>query len=573
MLIDATHNRFNLISQLPDMKLSVYLSLLIVSAAILYSCSDMSTSTGIDPTKQQLSDYVNPFIGTGGHGHTFPGATLPFGMVQLSPDTRLEGWDGCGGYHYTDSIVYGFSHTHLSGTGVSDYGDILLKPCIGAVHLDNGYNSSPSEGYASYFKKTSEKASPGYYRMFLDEGIDVELTATTRAGMHSYTWEEGENPHVILDLLHRDQLIDASMVMKDAQTIYGHRSSNAWANDQRVYFWMTFSRPYTVIEKMETEVTPRPGEFSTVPTKAALSFDFSDLDPDEERIVTIAVGISAVGYEGAQKNLVEEMNKMSFEDIHDQAIAQWEKELHKIEVTDESEDNKEIFYTSLYHTMIAPNTYSDVDGQYRLPIPKAVANDGPSHRIGSLPEGDQQYTVFSLWDTYRATHPLFTITQQERTGQFIRTFLRQYKTGGQLPVWELASTYTGCMIGYHSVPVIADAYAKGITDFDTALALEAMTHSAEMEVLGLPTYMDKGFMATGDEPESVSKTLEYAYDDWCIADFASRLGNEKIATNPQMDFCRDDQTVDGMVPSVRRRSTLTIPRPMDGNTVWPFRKT
>jgi predicted alpha-1,2-mannosidase len=467
------------------------------------------------------ANFVNPFIGTGGHGHTFPGATRPFGMVQLSPDTRLEGWDGCSGYHYTDSIVYGFSHTHLSGTGVADYCDILLKPCNGTAYFNNGYQTYVDSGYCSFFSKNSEIAEAGFYSVELDEGIKVELTTTERAGFHRYVFEDATNAHVMLDLSHRDKPLDIKFEPIDEFTVQGMRRSQSWADDQFVFFYIQFSKPISEIEtKLEVFDFLEGGE--PFPSKSRLSFDLDDGDT-----LLIKVGISAVDVSGAKSNLETEIPTWDFDEIRLESKQAWNQELSKIAVEGDEQD-KTIFYSALYHTMIAPNLFSDVDGRYRKMIRKDTLKRASG--IGQLRERENQYTIFSLWDTYRATHPLYTIIDQDRTNQFIQTFLRQYQDGGQLPVWELAGNYTGCMIGYHSVPVITDAYMKGINDWDASLAMEAMQHSATLPHLGLPPYIQKGFISTGDEPESVSKTLEYAYDDWCIAKMADKLGKSEVAS-------------------------------------------
>jgi predicted alpha-1,2-mannosidase len=453
----------------------------------------------ISSTQDSYTQYVNPFIGTGGHGHTFPGATLPFGMMQLSPDTRLTGWDGCSGYHYTDSIIYGFSHTHLSGTGVSDYGDLLLMP--------HSKTQTPSLEYTTYnssFDKKTEQATAGYYEVVLKEGnINVALSTTARCGMHQYTFPKGGLQNVLLDLQHRDQLLAANLEIVDEQTVRGMRRSNAWATDQHFYFYLQFSKPFTkqTFLKNEKEET----------VNAQFSFD------NAEQELFVKVGISSVSMEGAQKNLEQEIPDWNFETVKKAAKETWEKELKKVAVEGGTNDQKTIFYTALYHSFLAPNLFMDVDGQYR-------GTDLKVHQA----EGFDNYTIFSLWDTFRGTHPLYTILQRKRTADFINTFLAQYQQGGQLPVWELSGNYTGCMIGYHSVSVIADAYAKGIQDFDTQLALEAMQHSATQDHLGLSFYKEKGFMACDEEAESVSKTLEYAYDDWCIAQFAKATGKDAI---------------------------------------------
>lgn len=488
-------------------------SALLLSLVFIHSCKEIEKEEG-------MTKYVDPFIGTGGHGHTFPGATRPFGMVQLSPDTRLEGWDGCSGYHYTDTVVYGFSHTHLSGTGVGDYCDILLKPCIGEIQFENGYKTDPSNGYASHFNKETEIAKAGYYSMELDEGIKVELTATERAGMHRYTFENSDNAHVILDLLHRDKLLGSELEILNDSTVRGMRRSSSWAQDQHVFFHMEFSRPFMESELVKDSLATKPMTMEELATKAAFRFAMND---GEELLVR--VGISAVDKEGAEKNLDAEIRDWNFDGVKERAELAWDKELSKIKVKGKN-DHKTIFYTALYHTMIAPNLYSDIDGRYRKMVRLDTVQQ--DNQIGQLEEGENHYTIFSLWDTYRATHPLYTIIDEKRSNEFIRTFLRQYVDGGQLPVWELAANYTGCMIGYHSVPVIADAYFKGIDDWDTELALEAMQHSATMPHLGIPSLQKKGFIPTGDEPESVSKTLEYAYDDWCIAMMAKAENETEV---------------------------------------------
>lgn len=443
---------------------------------------------------EELLGYVNPFVGTGGHGHTFPGATAPFGMVQLSPDTRLEGWDGCSGYHYTDSVVYGFSHTHLSGTGVSDYGDVLLMPNTGNVQFDNGYKTGVDSGYASRFAKSTEKASPGYYAVSLqDYNIDVELTASPRAGMHRYTLPGGEF-HVMLDLEHRDMLLDYQLTQTGPEEVSGFRFSKAWAVDQRIFFVAEFSKPISKVA------------FNEKKTKAAIHFE-----PTTELIVR--VGISAVSVENARENLHAEIDHWDFDRTRSETEKLWRAQLGAIEVEGGTSEERAVFYTALYHTMLAPNLFSDVNGEYR-------GMDGQFHRANH-----NVYTVFSLWDTFRALHPLFTIIERERTTDFIKTFLLHYEQGGRLPVWELAGNETDCMIGYHSVPVIVDAYAKGIQDFDAQALLNAMDDVATMDHFGLQSYQSNGCILAGDEPESVSKTLEYAYDDWCIAEFAKMLGD------------------------------------------------
>ena len=452
---------------------------------------------------QQLLSYVDPFIGTGGHGHTYPGATMPFGMMQLSPDTRLDGWDGCSGYHYSDAHIYGFSHTHLSGTGVSDYGDILLMPTNKQV-FNNGADGK--EGYKSKFSHDREIAAPGYYSVHLDDtDIDIELTVSKRSGIHKYTFPSAENQFVILDLLHRDKVLDANIEKISDTELVGYRFSEAWATDQRLFFSIKTSHSFSDV----LQSPPKKGMAGA--QKIALNF----INPNNEPVY-IKIGISAVDIEGAKKNLETEIGDKSFEQIKKVAQDIWEKQLEKIIIESEDTTYKTNFYTALYHTMIAPNIYQDVDGRYR----------GMDMKIHESKE-HTHYTVFSLWDTYRAAHPLYTLIEQERTNDFIKTFIKKYEHGGIMPIWDLAGNYTGCMIGYHAVPVIADAYLKGIRDYDVDKAFEAMQHSATRDKLGLDSYKKFGFIPVEKESESVSKTLEYAYDDWTIAQIAKSLGKKK----------------------------------------------
>ena len=450
--------------------------------------------------------FVNPMIGTGGHGHTFPGTSVPFGMVQLSPDTRLDGWDGCSAYHDSDSVIYGFSHTHLSGTGCSDYGDILLMPAVGPVKLA-GY------GYKATFRKTSEAASPGYYQVTLHRpNILAELTATARTGMHSYTFPASDYASIILDLVHRDKVLESGLKIVSNSEIEGFRVSQAWAARQMIYFVIKFSRPFSscAIESNEEPLPADVREASGTSLRAGFRFI-----TEMGETILVKVGISGVSIEGARKNLEAENSGWDFGKVKNDAVSLWNRELGKIKVEDGSAEQTKVFYTALYHTMIQPNIYNDVDGQYR-------GRDLKLHKT----EGFDYYTVFSLWDTYRAAHPLYTIIDQKRTVDFINTFIRQYEEGGTLPVWELSSNETGCMIGYHAVPVVADAYLKGINGFNAEKALEAMKHSAELDHLGLKYLKTKGYIPADQEGESVSKTLEYAYDDWCIATMAKAMGKE-----------------------------------------------
>jgi predicted alpha-1,2-mannosidase len=475
--------------------------LLIVFVAQLISCTTEKPD--------ELINFVNPFIGTGGHGHTYPGASMPFGMVQLSPDSRLSGWDGCSAYHYSDSVIYGFSHTHLSGTGVSDYGDVLLMPTTDDYQF---INADAEYGFESAFQHKNEIAEPGYYRVLLDRyQIMAELTASKRTGMHRYTFPKCDNAHIVLDLKHRDKVILSSIKVVGNQEVVGMRQSKAWAKHQYVYFVIQFSTPFNKAQIISNDSLKAQNEMVEGENLKAI-FDFS---VEDQEAIIVKVGISAVSIEGARKNLEKENPDWDFEKVRKQAQESWENELEKIRIEGATQKQKEVFYTSLYHAYLNPNLFMDVDGKYR-------GTDGKVHQTKDF----TNYTVFSLWDTFRATHPLFSITQQKRTNDFVKTFLHQYENGGQLPVWELAGNYTGCMIGYHSIPVIVDAYFKGIRDFDIQKVYTAMKHSADQNHLGLDSYKKNGFIAVNNEPESISKTLEYAYDDWCIAQLAKDLGKE-----------------------------------------------
>jgi len=448
--------------------------------AVIIAALAMLSLLSCSQDGEDLARYVDPLIGTGGHGHTFPAATVPFGMIQLGPDTRLTGWDGCSAYHFSDDVVYGFSHTHLSGTGCSDYGDILVTATTGEPLLVQGEGDDTANGYRSRFTHDTEKAEPGYYRVRLDDyGIDAEMTVTARSGMHRYTFPVAEKANIIVDLLHRDRVIDSSIRIVGETRIEGFRRSRAWAKDQHVYFSAEFSQPFTAYGiALDDRALDGVSSASGENVKAFLTFDAAD-----GAQVTMKIGISAVDIEGARKNLEAEIPHWDFGAVRSDAKALWNRSLGKILVEGGTGAQKTTFYTSLYHSLIAPNIYVDVDGRYR-------GRDLEIHTT----DGFDYYTVFSLWDTYRATHPLFTIIERERTVDFIETMLAQYEQGGMLPVWELSANETGTMIGYHSVPVIVDAWIKGIRRFDPARALEAMKHSADQEHLGLKYYKQYGYI-------------------------------------------------------------------------------
>ncbi len=474
-------------------------------------------------TPKDFTRYVNPFVGTGGHGHTFPGATVPFGMVQLSPDTRIDNWDGSSGYHYSDSIIYGFSHTHLSGTGIPDYCDILFMPTVGEPQFSAQEGEKAVNGYASKFSHENETATAGYYSVKLDDdNIFAEMTATARVGFHRYTFPKSDKANIILDLKWRDKVLDSELKIIGENRIEGFRRSSSWAKDQIVYFVAEFSKPFgnkTIFEETLKRVShesldTRPdGTEKRKDIKAAFRFKTKAGEQ-----ILLKVAVSSVSIEGARKNLAAEIPDWDFEKVRSDAKNLWNIELSQIEVSGGTDAQLTNFYTALYHTKIQPNVFQDVDGNYR----------GLDKKIHNAPK-ETNYTVFSLWDTFRAAHPLYTIIDEKRTADFINTFIRQYEQGGRLPVWELAGNETDTMIGYHAVSVIADAMAKGIKGFDYEKAFAAAKHSAELNHFGLEAYKKRGYISAEDENESVSKTLEYAYDDFCIAQMARILWRQKKA--------------------------------------------
>lgn len=504
-----------------------------------------------------LTRYVNPFIGTGGHGHTFPGATVPFGMVQLSPDTRIDNWDGSSGYHYSDSNIFGFSHTHLSGTGIPDYCDVLFMPMLGEPAFFAKDGDKSVNGYASKFSHSKEHAEPGYYRVTLeDDNILAEMTATRRTGLHRYTFPKSDSANIILDLKWRDKVLGSSMKVVDNRHVEGFRRSSSWARDQIVYFVAEFSKPFKSYRLSDHKSASTVFPMEKIDTDIRTAFQF---ETDEGESILLKVGISSVSIEGARANLSAEQKTFDFDQTRAAAKAEWNKELSQIIVSGGTDAQMANFYTALYHTKIQPNIFQDVDGKY-------VGLDRKTH----VAEPNSYYTVFSLWDTFRAAHPLYTITDRKRTADYINTFIRMWEQGGQLPVWELSGNESDVMIGYHSISVIADAMAKGITGFDYKKAFEASKHSAQLDHYGLEAYKRRGYISMEDDQESVSKTLEYAYDDACIAVMADILSKQ----NPVVKSFRDDYEL-----YIRRsryywnlfdKSTGFMRPKQNGNWITPF---
>ena len=498
-----------------------------------------------EKVEEDLIGYTNPMIGTDFTGNTYPGGQVPFGMVQLSPDNGLPGWDRISGYYYPDSTIAGFSHTHLSGTGAGDLYDISFMP------VTNPYKTGAEPlGIYSSFSHNDESASAGYYRVLLkDYNINVELTATERCGIQRYTFPEAESS-IFLNLkkaMNWDFTADSHIEIVDSCTIRGYRHSWGWSPKQYIYFQTRFSRPFDAFQLDTTAITTK--DKGRIGTAAVARFDFKTKQ-NEEILVTTA--LSGTSMEAAARNLEAEAPKDDFDFYMKQAQENWTKELVKIEVTSDDADKKTIFYTAMYHAMLAPTIYSDVDGSYFGP-------DGQVHQA----EGWTNYSTFSLWDTYRASHPLFTYLQPERVSDMIQCFLHFYEQHGALPLWNLYGWETDMMIGYHAVPVIVDAYLKGIGDFDPVKALEACVTTANRDdYRSIGFYKEKGYVASDHENWSMSKTMEYAYDDYCIARMAEAMGEKEIADefyrrsqnyrnvfNPETSFMQPRDSKGNFIPN------------------------
>ncbi len=507
------------------------------SIFILNLASAFCSGQDTDPLK-----YVNPFIGTDRMGHTYPGASVPFGMVQLSPDTdtlpyevngsyNRDVYKYCAGYQYADSTIVGFSHTHFSGTGHSDLGDILLMPTTGALQFNPGTSDAPEKGYRSLFSHTQEKASPGYYSVLLkDHDILAELTATTRTGVHRYTFNKGGEAHIILDMAHgiyndADKNVWTFIRVENDTLVTGYRQTSGWARTRTLYFAIAFSGPFTSYgfrddspARVYRGFWRRFDQKTNFPEAAGRNikghFDFN-ATPGEQ--ITVRVALSPVSTAGAVANMISEAPRSDFDASRKQAEEMWKSELGKVSVTMMNEGQMTSFYTSLYHTFLSPTIYMDSDGSYR----------GLDQNIHTA-AGFSNYSTFSLWDTYRALHPLFTIVQQERTADMVNSMLAHYDQSvhHMLPVWSHHANENWCMIGYHAVPVIADAIVKNVAGFDYTRATEACITTARNGWYdGLNNYMEFGYVPDERTGSSVSVTLEYAYDDWCIAQIA---GTEEL---------------------------------------------
>ncbi|KJY94734.1 GH92 family glycosyl hydrolase [Pseudoalteromonas piscicida] len=495
------------------------------------------------------TQWVDTFIGTGGDGHTFPGAVVPFGMVQLSPDTdnpmrgvspQPEIYKRCAGYHYDDHTIVGFSHTHFSGTGHSDLGDLLIMPMTGEVKLDAGTAENPDIGYRSRFSHDQEWSEPGYYGVdLLDYGVKAEVTATTRVGMHKYSFNKAKQGHVLLDLTSAIYNFESKVIWSDTRkindtTLVAYRATNGWARNRQMYFAIEFSKPITDYQFYNLDnnryrcmnCLGKDSKHSTIENTAvkmtagkAVKFvaSFDDLD---ETPLLVKVGLSAVSRKNALENLKTEVPNWDFDTVRANAKSQWANYLDKVDV-EGTKAQKRQFYTALYHALQAPNIYQDVNGQYR-------GVDGEIHDG----KGFEHYTLFSLWDTYRALHPLLTYIDPDRVSGMIQSMLVHYQQSYEkmLPIWSFHAHETWTMIGYHAVSVIADAYLKGIRDYDIDLAVEAIENTANNPVYdAIPEYKKFGYVPMDVLPESISITLEYAYDDFAIARMYEAMGNTSKA--------------------------------------------
>ena len=499
---------------------SVLVALLVAVGLATSSCSRQETCN-------DYTQYVNVFIGTGGHGHTYPGAVVPHGAIQPSPDTRIYGWDACSGYYYNDSTINGFSHTHLSGTGCCDLGDVLIMPTVGEQDITQEEERGQTKAYASAFSHEREKAEPGYYSVMLDRyGIQAEITSTTRGAIHRWTFPKTEDAGVIVDLdysLEDQTNIGMQLEVISDTEVVGHKMTKYWAFDQYINFYAKFSKPftYTIVDDTVTV-----GDKQKPRRKALLKF----AGTEEGEVIYAKVGVSAVDIDGAKNNVLSEIPEWDFDGVKAAAHQRWNEYLAKIDIETGDADHRTIFYSALYHAGLQPYTFTDADGRY-------YGMDMKVH------QGDAQkpvYTIFSTWDTFRAWHPLQTIIAPEFNGELVKSLLLKAREGGILPMWELCSNYTGCMIGYHSVPIIADAYIKGYRDIDINEAYKAMRRTAEYDTTGIIApkavaailmnqakyWKNKvGYVPCDKDNEAVAKALEFAYNDWCIAQIAKEVGD------------------------------------------------
>lgn len=496
---------------LPKMKTAGAWGFLML-AIVATACKRSGGEEGGQPSSlQNLTQYVDPYIGTGDHGHVFVGANVPFGLVQVGPTNYSQGWDWCSGYHITDSTIIGFGQMHLSGTGIGDLGDISLMPAVGEVKLTRGDLSDPASGIYSLFSRSTEKVRPGYYAVRLDRfGIDVELTATKRVGFHKFTFPKSADAQVIFDLEHGigwDRPVDGVVMQENDTTVSGYRCSQGWAHDQRIYFTAVFSKPLKGFRQERRELKEG----------ASAAYGQAFFETEDNETIYVKVALSPVSAENAKMNLQAELPGWDFEGTAAQADKAWNEELNKV-VVDADERTKRIFYTALYHTMIAPSEFCDVNKDY-------FGTDKAVHPQAEF----TNYTTFSLWDTYRAAHPLMTLIHPEKMSDIVRTMLAIYQEQGKLPVWHLMANETDCMVGNPGICVVADAVLKGFDGFDKELAFEAMKTSAMLDERGQGYIKKYGYIPFDKEVESVAKTMEYAIANWSVAQVAKQMGKEEDA--------------------------------------------
>ncbi|MCA9235238.1 MAG: GH92 family glycosyl hydrolase [Planctomycetales bacterium] len=500
----------------------IILSLLLVVAGASHYCQSAVA-------EERLSDYIRPLVGTHGEGNTYPGPSAPFGMLQLSPDTERDLWETASGYEYSDTSIMGFSLTHLSGTGIPDLGDFLFMPQIGEPKLTAGAKDDPDAGYRSRYSHDQESAAAGYYQVkLLDSGINVELTAGERAGMMRFTFPASEQASIMTDLQHflrgnRFKLIWSHVRVEDPATVTGYHLINGWGKERYLYFAARYSRPFDSHRIMSDGNEVRYDSYKNYRFRsrneaAGTNLQFlAEYKTHADEVITVKVAVSAVSAANALKNLDAGAPGWDFDAMREATRKAWDEELSRIQIEGDAAE-KETFYTALYHCFLAPNLYADVTGEYR-------GLDSNIHQA----DGFQNYAVFSLWDTYRATHPLFALIQAERDGDMIESMLAHFDQSVDhlLPMWSLQGNETWCMIGYHAVPVIVDGYLKGVRRFDAERAYEAVkTTAMNPDYDGVATYDKLGWVPCDQENESVSKTLEYAYDDYCIAQMAKALGKD-----------------------------------------------
>lgn len=477
-------------------------------ASFVFSCQAPEKTEKIT----DYVSYVDPYIGSGEHGHVFVGASVPFGAVQIGPQNIHKGWDWCSGYHYSDSVIIGFSHTHLSGTGCADLGDILVMPFTGEVRTARGEQDNIDGACSSYYKHENESVSPGYYSLLMDNGVKAELTATERVALHRYAFPKGKPGHLLINLKegNGDRSIETYLRKKDEYTLEGYRFSRGWSPQHKVFFTMQFDQPVASLQVFNDDAPAGNDELTGEGVKGVVTFK------DNPENVSAKVAISSVSCENALKNMQAELSHWDFDRVHQDARKKWNDQLACVAVDTQDEKAKKIFYTSVYHMFIAPTLYCDVNGEFRGQDDKIYSNNNWTN-----------YSTFSLWDTYRTLNPLYTLIAPEKVDDIVNSFLSIYDQQGKLPIWHLVGGETNCMPGYSSVPIVADAYLKGFKGFDPERAFQAMTGTAtNKKQNAVPYVLEKGYIPCDKVHEATSIAMEYAADDWGIALMAKKMGKK-----------------------------------------------